>query len=162
MAFLVPTWENHYSVFHYVKNIIDINMYDRKNNGFLFDHVIDQLKNHIPERSSVLLQACANNPTGIDPTEQEWAAISRVCKDRKLFPVVDSAYLGFVSGDAVKDAFPIRLLVEDGHSFAYCQSYSKNMALYGERIGALHIVCPDKAKARQVQAQLGYLTLDIS
>ena len=157
MVFLTPTWENHYPVFHYVKNIVEVNMYDRKANGFLFDYVMDKLKNEVPERSVVLMQACANNPTGIDPTEDQWVALSRVFKDRKLMPMMDSAYLGFVTGNIDKDSFAIKLLVEDGHSFAYAQSYSKNMAMYGERVGLINFVCPDKEKAKELRSYFGYI-----
>ena len=126
-------------------------MYDKKTNGFQFDYVMDQLKNNIEERSTLLLQACANNPTGIDPTQKEWEAISRVCKDKKIFPLIDSAYMGLISGDAAKDGFAIRLLAEDGHEFGYTQSYSKNMAMYGERIGIAHYICKTKEKAQEIK-----------
>jgi len=150
IAFLIPTWENHYPIFHFMKKISEINMYDKKNNGFLFDHVLDQI-NKLEPRSVLLMQACANNPTGIDPSEQQWVAISRACKDKKIFPLLDSAYMGLISGDVAKDAFAIRLLQEDGHEFAYTQSYSKNLALYGERIGITHYVCKSKEKAKEIK-----------
>ncbi len=131
-------------------------MYDKKTNGFLFDYVVDKLKNEVPEHSIVLMQTCANNPTGIDPTEDQWVALSRVLKDKKLTPMMDSAYLGFVTGDIYKDLYPIRLLIEDGHTFAYAQSYSKNMAMYGERVGLINFVCPSKEKAQEMRRYLGY------
>ena len=154
---MTPAWENYYPIFHYIKNKAEINMYDKKINGLLFDYVVDNLKNKVPERSIVLMQVCANNPTGIDPTEKQWIELSKICKDKKLTPLMDSAYLGFVTGDINKDSFPLRLFAEDGHSFAYAQSYSKNMAMYGERIGVMNFVCPTKEKAKELRAYFGYL-----
>ncbi len=148
VGFFSPTWINHYAIFQYAKNIVDINMYDRKKNGFMLEQALDGIKTKLQPGSALLLQACAQNPTGVDPSEEEWVAISRACKDRKIFPMIDSAYLGFVSGNVVKDAFPLRLFVEDGHTFAFNQSFSKNLGLYGERIGAIHFVCPNKSTAR--------------
>lgn len=131
-------------------------MYDPVTNGFLLDSVLSDIKKNPAKGSMILLQCCAQNPTGIDPTEKEWEAISRACKDHQLIPLVDSAYLGFVTSDFKKDSYPLRLLLEDGHEFFFCQSFSKNMAIYGERLGALQVVCKDKAKAKRVQNYFAY------
>jgi aspartate aminotransferase len=100
--------------------------------------------NQAQEGNIVLLHVCAHNPTGVDPTQDEWKQIAEVMNKRKLFPFFDSAYQGFASGDLVKDAFPVRYFVEQGFNMLVAQSYAKNMGLYGERIGALHIVTPNK------------------
>lgn len=75
-------------------------------------------------------------------------------KKRRLVPYFDSAYQGFASGDIVKDAWAIRYFVKEGFSMLVSQSYAKNMGLYGERVGALHVVTPDKETADKVLSQL--------
>jgi len=87
-----------------------------------------------------LLHACAHNPTGVDPTEEQWREISDVMKKKSHAIFFDCAYQGFASGDAEKDAFAVRHFVEEGHNILLAQSYSKNFGLYGERVGALSAV----------------------
>lgn len=65
-------------------------------------------------------------------------------KKRKLIPYFDSAYQGFASGDLIKDSWPIRYFAEQGFEMLVSQSYAKNMGMYGERIGALHVISKDK------------------
>lgn len=156
LAMLDPTWGHHYTIFDGTANILKINMYDQKTNGFKFDEVEDALNNKVQKGSHVLFQACAQNPTGIDPTEKQWIELSRICKDKQLVPIIDSAYLGFVTSNFVKDSFPVRLFTEDGHDFFYCQSFSKNMGLYGERLGVLHAVCKDIQTASEATKYFEY------
>ncbi|KAI9162691.1 putative aspartate aminotransferase/Glutamic oxaloacetic transaminase AAT2/GOT1 [Paramyrothecium foliicola] len=86
----------------------------------------------------VLLHACAHNPTGCDPSEDEWREIGTIIKSKGLFPLFDAAYLGFNSGSFDVDAFPIRHFIGDlGLEAAVCVSFAKNMGLYGERTGAV-------------------------
>lgn len=75
-------------------------------------------------------------------------------RERRLFPFFDSAYQGFASGDLIKDASAIRLFVDMGFQMVVSQSFAKNMGLYGERVGALHIVCQSQQVATKVQSQL--------
>ena len=75
-------------------------------------------------------------------------------KKRKLVPYFDSAYQGFASGDIIKDAEAIRYFVREGFSMLVSQSYAKNMGLYGERVGALHVVSENKETADKVLSQL--------
>lgn len=160
-AFLVPTWENHYPLFERSGKIITLNMYDPKTNGFRSDEVMDALKNKVPLGCTVLFQACAQNPTGIDPSEQDWSEMSKICKERKLLPLVDSAYLGYISGNVTKDAIAIRVLLEDKHEFFVCHSFSKIMGLYGERIGVLHAVCKNKELAKQTADYFRYQYISV-
>jgi len=115
--------------------------------------MISDLKN-IPEGTVVLLHACAHNPTGMDPSEEQWGRISKVMKDGNLIPFFDCAYQGFASGNAPQDAFAIRMFIEDGHQLATVQSFSKNFGLYGQRVGALSIVAADKGEAAKVLSQM--------
>jgi aspartate aminotransferase len=74
---------------------------------------------------------CAHNPTGVDPTYDDWLKIADVLERKKLIPFFDSAYQGFASGDLIKDAASVRLFAERGFSMFVAQSYAKNMGLYG-------------------------------
>ncbi|KAH7252954.1 pyridoxal phosphate-dependent transferase [Fusarium solani] len=88
--------------------------------------------------SVFVLHACAHNPTGFDPTEDQWREIGRLMKERELFPVFDAAYLRFNSGCLDQDAFAIRHFIQELQLEAIvCISFSKNMGLYGERVGCV-------------------------
>lgn len=107
-----------------------------------------------PEGAVILLHACAHNPTGVDPTESQWREISDIIKEQKLFPFFDMAYQGFASGDIAKDAFALRHFVSEGHQVALCQSFAKNMGLYGERVGAFSLTSADPQEKARVDSQL--------
>jgi aspartate aminotransferase len=108
----------------------------------------------IPEGSVIMLHACAHNPTGVDPTPEQWKEMSAVIKQRGLLPFFDMAYQGFASGDIDTDAFGLRQFVADGHNVLLSQSFSKNMGLYGERTGAFTVVCADGEEAARVESQV--------
>lgn len=127
--------------------------YNAENSDLEFDNMVQDLKN-IPEKTVVLLHACAHNPTGMDPTAEQWQEISKVMKDGNLIPFFDCAYQGFASGNAPRDAFAIRMFVEDGHNLATVQSFSKNFGLYGQRVGALSIITNDENEAKKVLSQM--------
>lgn len=80
--------------------------------------------------------------------------MSKVIKEKKLFPFFDMAYQGFASGDIDKDATPVRMFLKDGHQIALSQSYAKNMGLYGERAGAFSLICSSKEEAAATMSQL--------
>ncbi|KAG2334298.1 hypothetical protein Bca52824_005478 [Brassica carinata] len=107
-----------------------------------------------PQGSIVLLHACAHNPTGVDPTLEQWEQIRKLMRSKGLMPFFDSAYQGFASGSLDTDAKPIRMFVADGGECLVAQSYAKNMGLYGERVGALSIVCKAADVAGRVESQL--------
>ncbi|KAL0680863.1 hypothetical protein Bca4012_047710 [Brassica carinata] len=86
-----------------------------------------------PPGSIVLLHACAHNPTGVDPTLEQWEQIRKLMRSKGLMPFFDSAYQGFASGSLDTDAKPIRMFVAYGGECLVAQSYAKNMGLYGER-----------------------------
>mmetsp|Transcript_12502 Transcript_12502/g.32124 ORF Transcript_12502/g.32124 Transcript_12502/m.32124 type:complete len:241 (+) Transcript_12502:580-1302(+) len=102
----------------------------------------------------VLLHACAHNPTGIDPTDAQWEEIAALVKEKSLIPLMDSAYQGYASGDLDRDAYAVRLFEELGFEFFLCQSFAKNLGLYGERIGMLHVICTNADQAKRVLSQL--------
>merc|ERR1712083_1032729 len=109
---------------------------------------------NIPEGSVILLHACAHNPTGVDPTLEQWKEMSAVIKKRNLLPFFDMAYQGFASGDMDRDAAALRLFVDEGHTVLLAQSFAKNMGLYGERAGAFTVQCRDKDEAARVESQI--------
>jgi len=152
-----PTWANHHAIFRNV-GIEPVNYayYDPKTIGLDFNGFIEALKN-APDRSVFLLHACAHNPTGIDPTHEQWKAIAEVIGAKKHYSFFDCAYQGFASGDLDKDAWAVRYFVEKGLPMLVCQSFAKNAGLYGERVGALHVVSPDKETANRVKSQLSVL-----
>ncbi|KIM48153.1 hypothetical protein M413DRAFT_439876 [Hebeloma cylindrosporum] len=149
-----PTWGNHIPLFG--DSGLEVRKYryfNKETVGLDFEGLKADLK-AAPEQSIVLLHACAHNPTGIDPTPEQWAEISDIVKEKKLFPFFDMAYQGFASGSTAKDAFAVRHFVSQGHQIALAQSFAKNMGLYGERVGAFSLTTADPAEKARVDSQL--------
>lgn len=151
-----PTWGNHHNIFRTVGLPTTLYPYYDGANGFDYDGMIRAIE-EAPEGSVFLLHACAHNPTGIDPTMEQWAGISKAIAAKKHTPFFDCAYQGFASGNADTDAAALRLFVDDGHTLMLAQSYAKNFGLYGERIGALSMVCQSADEADKVLSQLKIL-----
>ncbi|RHY51603.1 hypothetical protein DYB30_010415, partial [Aphanomyces astaci] len=152
-----PTWGNHIPI---MKDAgLDVKRYsyfEPASRGLNFSGLISDLQG-APSKSVFLLHACAHNPTGVDPTLDQWKEISAVMKAKEHIVFFDCAYQGFASGDADRDAAALRLFVEDGHNVVLSQSYAKNFGLYGERVGALSIVCKDADEAARAESQLKIL-----
>ena len=127
---------------------------------FDFRGMTDTLKS-APKGSIVVLHACAHNPTGVDPTEDEWKEIAKIMKDNDLFPFFDCAYQGFATGYLSQDNFAIRYFVSQGFQLVIAQSFAKNLGLYGQRVGAFHFVTAPGADAQSttehVASQLSIL-----
>nr|CAB3250406.1 aspartate aminotransferase, cytoplasmic-like [Phallusia mammillata] len=139
-----PTWANHYGIFRNA-GFNDIRRYrywDTNTRTINFAGFTEDLQT-APEYSIVVFHACAHNPTGIDPTQEQWKTLAKICMDRNLFPIFDCAYQGFASGDLDVDAWSIRYFVQAGFEMLVCQSFSKNFGLYNERIGNLILVMRD-------------------
>ncbi|BGP15452.1 hypothetical protein JCM10213_005132 [Rhodosporidiobolus nylandii] len=152
-----PTWGNHIPIFRDSGlEVKTYSYYDKKTVGLDFEGLKRDLRS-IPNGSIVLLHACAHNPTGIDPTQEQWREISDVVKEKGHFPVIDNAYLGFASGSVDNDAFALRHFVSEGHQVMLCQSFAKNMGLYGERVGTFSVVCKDKDEKDRVDSQIKIL-----
>ncbi|KAH7915815.1 pyridoxal phosphate-dependent transferase [Hygrophoropsis aurantiaca] len=149
-----PTWGNHIPLFKDSGlEVRNYRYFDRKTVGLDFDGLKEDLKN-APEGAIVLLHACAHNPTGVDPTQAQWAEISDLVAEKRLFPFFDMAYQGFASGDTARDAYAVRHFVSQGHQVALCQSFAKNMGLYGERVGAFSLTTKDEEERKRVDSQL--------
>ncbi|THG09208.1 hypothetical protein TEA_022838 [Camellia sinensis var. sinensis] len=127
--------------------------YDPATRGLNFQGLLDDLSS-APSGAIVLLHACAHNPTGVDPTLEQWEQIRKLMRSKGLLPFFDSAYQGFASGSLDADAQSVRMFVADGGECLVAQSYAKNMGLYGERVGALSIVCKNADVASRVESQL--------
>jgi aspartate/tyrosine/aromatic aminotransferase len=149
-----PTWANHTQIFQAAGlEVREYTYYDPKTKGLNLDGMLQDLANAQPG-SIILLHGCAHNPTGVDPTPEQWGKIAQVMKENDLFPYFDQAYQGFASGDLDKDGFGLRHFVKEGFQMVVAQSFAKTMGLYGERTGALHIVCNDKATTEKVLSQV--------
>lgn len=148
-----PTWANHQGIFTAADlDIRTYPYYDPERHGLNLDGLITVLED-IPENDVVLLHACCHNPTGVDPSVDDWETIAKVCKERRLLPIVDFAYQGFATG-WIDDAVAIRALCEYGVEFLVCSSFSKNFGLYQDRVGALHVVAKNADEASRILSQL--------
>jgi len=137
-----PTWGNHLTIFKKAGMAVKTYPYYKASTrGFDFEGMMKALKEDATPGAHVLLHACAHNPTGVDPSEEQWKQIAEVMKERQLVPLMDSAYQGYATGSLDKDAFAVRLFVDMGFEMYMCQSFAKNLGLYGERMGMLHVVC---------------------
>lgn len=152
-----PSWANHKAVFSDCGlEVKQYRYYNKDTIGLDFDGMVADIK-AMPKGSIVLLHACAHNPTGVDPTEEQWKQISDAVKDGNHYPFFDMAYQGFASGDTNKDAFALRYFIEQGHQPCLAQSFAKNMGLYGERVGAFSIVTSSPEEAKRVDSQVKIL-----
>ncbi len=143
-----PTWENHQNVFQSAGLQTEyVPYYDPAKLGIEFDAFASALKS-IPAGDIVCLHACCHNPTGCDPTLEQWRTIGDIIQNHGLLPLVDFAYQGF--GDGLReDAHGLLEIARPGQELLVCSSFSKNFGLYNERVGALTLVAssPDAAKA---------------
>lgn len=107
-----------------------------------------------PEGSIIMLHAAAHNPTGVDPTKEQWDQVMAACQARKHTCWFDSAYQGFATGDLEVDAYAMRKFADNGLPLILSQSFAKNFGLYGERIGTLSVTCDSKETVTKVLSQL--------
>ncbi|KAG9853524.1 aspartate aminotransferase, partial [Aureobasidium melanogenum] len=143
-----PTWGNHHAIFDVAAPNVEQKMYpyyDAATCSLNFTGMMETLERDAQPGDLILLHACAHNPTGIDPTKEQWEKIADLCERKQLFPFFDSAYQGFASGDVDEDAWAVRHFVSRGTlELVVAQSFSKNFGLYGQRVGAFHIVAADQ------------------
>lgn len=148
-----PTWDNHKSIFEGAGfEVGTYPYYDSEKIDVKFDEMIAFFKT-LPENTVLILHPCCHNPTGVDLSHEQWDQVLEIIKTQKLIPFMDIAYQGF--GDNLeKDAYAIRKAVEMGLSLFVSNSFSKNLSLYGERVGGLSVVCPTEDECRLVFGQL--------
>jgi len=148
-----PSWENHRALFTNAGFPVDTYpYYDAAKRGVNFDGMLSAL-NGAAAGTIVVLHACCHNPTGYDITPAQWAQVVQAVKAQKLVPFLDMAYQGFGEGIA-EDGAVIAQFMAAGLDFFVSTSFSKSFSLYGERVGALSVVCGSKDEAARVLSQL--------
>jgi aromatic-amino-acid transaminase len=148
-----PSWENHRALFSNAGfPVATYPYYDAAHHGIAFDAMLAAL-DAAPAGTIVVLHACCHNPTGYDLTPAQWAQVVATVKARQLVPFLDMAYQGFGEGLA-EDGESVRQFLAAGLDFFVSTSFSKSFSLYGERVGALSVVCADADEAKRVLSQL--------
>jgi len=148
-----PSWENHRALFTNAGFTVETYpYYDADKRGVNFDAMLAAL-NAAAAGTIVVLHACCHNPTGYDITPAQWDQVIAACKARNLTPFLDMAYQGFGYGLA-EDGAVIAKFVAAGLTFFVSTSFSKSFSLYGERVGALSVLCENKEEANRVLSQL--------
>ena len=150
-----PSWDNHRAMFEGSGFAVhSYPYYDAASGGLRFDALLTTLRS-LPRHSIVLLHACCHNPTGVDLSPAQWDTLIPLLRERALLPYLDLAYQGF--GDGIdEDAYAVRALADARITFFVANSFSKSMSVYGERCGALSVVCASAAEAALVLGQLRF------
>ena len=148
-----PSWENHRALFEGAGFAVEhYPYYDATRRGIDFDGMLGALGQAAPG-TIVVLHACCHNPTGYDITRDQWSQVIATIKSRGVVPFLDMAYQGFGDG-IVEDGAVVGLFLAAGLDFFVATSFSKSFSLYGERVGALSVVCESKDEADRVLSQL--------
>ena len=148
-----PSWENHRALFTRAGfSVSSYRYYDPARRGIDFDGMLADLTAAQPG-TIVVLHACCHNPTGYDLNREQWAQVLDVVEARNLVPFLDLAYQGFSVGLA-DDAWVVRTFASRLGNLFCASSFSKNFGLYGERVGAVSVLCRDADEAARVRSQL--------
>ncbi|OMJ70441.1 hypothetical protein SteCoe_31580 [Stentor coeruleus] len=148
-----PTWGNHNTIFEKAGMQVKSYAYWKESTrGLDLEGMLADLA-EAPAGSVVILHACAHNPTGVDPSPAQWDQIADFLATKDVTLYFDSAYQGFATGDLDNDAYAIRSFIRRGFQCFVSQSFAKNTGLYGERIGALHIVTANRETSEKVLSQ---------
>ncbi len=148
-----PSWPNHQQIFHFAGLQQKSYPYYNRNTHAIDFLAICKAIQEMPEHSVILLQACCNNPTGMDLTHEQWRELSKLIKKQNIIPFFDIAYQGFGRG-LEEDAFSIRQFYQDGHELFIANSFSKNFGLYGERVGTALFITDDNQAAARVGSHI--------
>uniref|UniRef100_A0A914HSH2 Aspartate aminotransferase n=1 Tax=Globodera rostochiensis TaxID=31243 RepID=A0A914HSH2_GLORO len=153
-----PSWGNHRLVFSRAGfvNVVEYRYWDSVGRKIDFSGLLEDLE-AAPERSVIVLHGCAHNPTGMDPTQEQWQQIAELIKRKNLFTFFDVAYQGFASGDPDADAWSIRHFVDKGMEMLVAQSFAKNFGLYNERVGNLTVVVSEKSVVPALRSQISLI-----
>ena len=155
-----PTWANHWPLLTGAGvTLKSYPYYDTENHVIKIDEMLETLR-AVPAGDIVLLHACCHNPSGLDPSAEEWQAITDVLVENKLIPFIDMAYQGFVE-NVDDDAYPIRLMAERVPEMIVASSCSKNFGLYRDRVGILSLLAADSAARDIVSSQVNNLVRTI-
>ena len=151
-----PSWENHRALFTQAGFAVEAYpYYDAATHGVRFEAMLAALE-AAAAGTVVVLHACCHNPTGCDLEPAQWARVIEAIRSRSLVPFLDMAYQGFGDGIA-EDGAVVRRFLDAGIDFLVATSFSKSFSLYGERVGALSVVCADKDEAARVLSRLKVL-----
>ncbi len=148
-----PTWANHNTIFAAAG--LTCEKYDYRDpvtNGLDFDAMCASIKT-IPKGDVILLHGCCHNPTGIDPTPDQWVQIGVLLAEQGVLPLVDFAYQGLAAG-IEQDRAGLLELTKKVKQMLICSSFSKNFGLYRERTGALTVVADSADQAATVMSQV--------
>lgn len=149
-----PTWANHAAVFASEGLAMESYRYlSADKTGFDLDGMLDDLQTKSKPGDAILLHACCHNPTGVDPTSEQWEQIAATIGAKNLLPVIDFAYQGFGNG-LQEDAAGVRAILQQCPEVIVCNSFSKNFGLYSERVGGMSLLATDAASAKAAQSQL--------
>lgn len=148
-----PSWENHRGLFEAAGfTVASYPYYDAPSHGLNFAGMRTALQAAAPQ-SIVVLHSCCHNPTGVDPSPEQWQEIVAIAAERGLVPFLDLAYQGFADG-IEPDGAVLQAFAASGVEFLVASSFSKSFSLYGERIGALTIVSGSADESKRVLSQL--------
>lgn len=147
-----PTWPIHETIFAAAGVKVSHYPYVGSDNRLDVEAMLATL-NQVPEGDVVLLHACCHNPTGYDITPAQWDQVVAAVKAKGLVPFLDMAYQGFGYG-LQEDGAAVAKFVAAGLTFFVSTSFSKSFSLYGERVGALSVLCENKEEAARVLSQL--------
>ncbi|MBK7547507.1 MAG: aspartate/tyrosine/aromatic aminotransferase [Rhodoferax sp.] len=148
-----PSWENHRALFTSAGFTVEsYPYYDAAKRNVNFDGMLAAL-NAAPAGTVIVLHACCHNPTGYDITSAQWDQVVAVVKAKNLVPFLDMAYQGFGYG-LKEDGAAVQKFVAAGLTCFVSTSFSKSFSLYGERVGALSVLCDSKEEADRVLSQL--------
>lgn len=148
-----PTWMNHFQVFGAAGlETGEYTYYNPATRGLDFDAMLQSLS-QAQAGDVVLLHGCCHNPTGIDPSLEQWEVLAKFCAERKLLPFFDFAYQGFSRG-VDEDAAGLRLFARFNRELLVASSFSKNFGLYNERVGAITLVTEAEAVATVAFSQV--------
>ncbi|HGM5055103.1 TPA: amino acid aminotransferase [Serratia marcescens] len=148
-----PSWPNHKNVFSAVGlEVLEYAYYDAANHALDFDGLLNSLK-QAQAGDVVLFHGCCHNPTGIDPTAEQWAQLAELSVANGWLPLFDFAYQGLANG-LEEDAQGLRIFAAKHKELIVASSYSKNFGLYNERVGACTIVAADAETADRAFSQV--------
>ena len=155
-----PTWNNHAPLLGGAGiELKPYPYYDTGQHDIRVDAMLEALRS-IPKGETVLFHACCHNPSGLDPSDENWRAITDIIVERELLPFIDMAYQGFSRG-LDEDAFAIRHMAQHVSEMIVSSSCSKNFGLYRDRVGTLSILATDAATSATIRSQLSYIARSI-
>ena len=155
-----PTWSNHVPLLGGAGlELKPYAYYDTEKHVIRVEEMLDALR-AIPKGETVLFHACCHNPSGLDPSDDTWRAMTDIVVERELLPFLDMAYQGFARG-LDEDAFAVRHMASRVPELIVSSSCSKNFGLYRDRVGALSVLSADAASCAVIRSQLSYIARTI-